>query len=418
MLQHFAALSQGLRRYWSLSLLWLALSLTANSLGPLILPEKVAQFVPAEVKNTYLGDLAALGLVVAALWQPFVGRLSDRTRSHWGRRKPYLLVGTLGVVGFLALLGAAPSYGALLLSVLLLQAASNTVHGPFQALLPDLVPDRDKGTAAGVKGLLELLGLVLGALVAGKLVFGQNYWPALGALGAVWLLALAWTLWRVREPASAIRAAPAAPIAAVVSTQTRRNFLWWLVNRFLFFVGLIGVNQFARNFVEDVVGLPDPRGATSALLITLGLLMLLVVYPAGYLSDRLGRQRLLAIAGLLAAVAVLFLTQARSYAALLGWGALLGLGVGIFISVNWALAAEIAPVAQAGLYLGVTNWATTGGGIIARAGGGRLIDGLNAQQSGAGYTVFFSLCALAFLLSIWPLFRIRQVEVETAPAAA
>ncbi|HLF37393.1 MAG TPA: MFS transporter, partial [Anaerolineales bacterium] len=77
-----------------LTLLALGFGMATNTLDPVLLSYKAALLAP-DHRNTALGLTTAAGLLVATFTQPVVGALSDRTRSRWGRRIPYFIVGTL-----------------------------------------------------------------------------------------------------------------------------------------------------------------------------------------------------------------------------------------------------------------------------------------------------------------------------------
>ena len=120
----------------------LALGVVSNTLEPAVLGHKVLELVP-EQKNAALGFTTFAGLIVAILWQPIVGAWSDRTQGPWGRRAPYFVAGTLLVLTCLYAIALAPAFTVVVAGVLLLQLASNTVQGPWQALIPDQVPPGD-----------------------------------------------------------------------------------------------------------------------------------------------------------------------------------------------------------------------------------------------------------------------------------
>ena len=86
---------------------WLGLSFMWNGLHVIILPAVLLNYVPEQMKNTALGMLTFTGLIIAMLVQPISGVLSDRWVSRWGRRRPLILLGTLGDFIFLAILGWA-----------------------------------------------------------------------------------------------------------------------------------------------------------------------------------------------------------------------------------------------------------------------------------------------------------------------
>ena len=85
------------------------------------------------------------GLIIAMLVQPAIGLLSDRSTSRFGRRRPFIFVGALLDLLFLLMIAVSGNYWVLLVSVLLLQFSSNISHGPLQALIPDLVPEKQRG---------------------------------------------------------------------------------------------------------------------------------------------------------------------------------------------------------------------------------------------------------------------------------
>jgi len=140
-----------------------------NTIEPALLGHKVLELA-ADRKNMVLGFATAAGLLVALLSQPVVGALSDRVRSRWGRRLPILFIGTLLVVVALPLTALSPSLAALIPALLMVYLATNIAQAPTQALIPDLVPERQRGIAAGFKATYDILGLVLGRWISGELV--------------------------------------------------------------------------------------------------------------------------------------------------------------------------------------------------------------------------------------------------------
>jgi MFS family permease len=163
--------------YISINLFWLGLNIRNNAFGSVFMPYLVGMFVSPEIRNTALGEMRTAGLVIAMLVQPAMGLLSDRSTSRFGRRRPYIFVGVLLDILFLAAVALSWNYWALLFATLLLQFSSNISHGPLQALIPDLVPEDKRGLASGIKAIFELLPLVLIAFTIAKLVgLGHFTW--------------------------------------------------------------------------------------------------------------------------------------------------------------------------------------------------------------------------------------------------
>ena len=163
----------------TINIYWLGLNMASGSLTPIILPFLVQTFVGEATKNTALGALRSAGLIVAILVQPAAGLLSDRSTSRWGRRRPFIFVGTMLDILFLVCIGFSGNYWMLFASVLLLQFSSNVAHGALQGLIPDLVPEDQRGRSSGVKAIMELLPVVLTAFTVAKLVGAGQVWMAL-----------------------------------------------------------------------------------------------------------------------------------------------------------------------------------------------------------------------------------------------
>src|SRR5256885_3224153 len=132
-----------------LSLYWVAIGYLWNSLTALILPDMIIHFVGQEHEGVAASFLKSIGTVMAIVWQPIVGGISDRTVTPWGRRRPFIAAGTVGDLLFLAGIALAGNYWWLVVFYFLLQLASNTAQAPYQGLLPHLVPPPPPGGPPG-----------------------------------------------------------------------------------------------------------------------------------------------------------------------------------------------------------------------------------------------------------------------------
>ena len=122
--------------------------------------------------------LEGVGSLMAVIWQPLAGALSDRTRTRFGRRHPFILGGTIGDVLFLVGLALSGSFGMVLIFYFLLQTASNTAQGPYQGLMPDVVPVEQRGIASGYFGIANVIGLS-----GGHRRVRPASWPTSGEIG-------------------------------------------------------------------------------------------------------------------------------------------------------------------------------------------------------------------------------------------
>ncbi|MHB1317791.1 MAG: MFS transporter, partial [Anaerolineae bacterium] len=310
----------------------------------------------------------------------------------------------------------ARSAAALALWYLSLQFCSNLAHGPGQGLIPDLVPDNQRGVASGVKSLLDMLGVVAAALVVSRVLAGASghFMRAAGIVIAMLLGSLAVTLrWSQEQPSVQSDAADAANWCSqlrVVYSMDLKVYSQYgrlLASRFCVLLGVYAVQAFAYYFVSDVVRPQDPATTVGNLMAVIGVSVMVASYPAGHLSERWGRKTLSVGACATVAVGMASLSQARGVAAIVVLGALIGLGMGVFNAVNWAWATDLVPPAEAGRYLGLANLATAGSAALARLVG-PLIDLVNGWRPDAGYSVMFgiataaALAALAITLSLSP----------------
>ena len=149
---------------------WVGLSFMWNALHPIILPAVLLNYVPDERKNTYLGLLTFVGLIIAMVVQPISGALSDRWKSRIGRRRPLIILGTLFDFVFLSILAWLGGLVWLCIGYIGLQFSSNIAHGPMQGLLPDRVAKSQMGTASAMRTFMDMLSLIIASLLAGRLL--------------------------------------------------------------------------------------------------------------------------------------------------------------------------------------------------------------------------------------------------------
>ena len=185
--------------------------------------------MPEAEKNTRLGLLTFAGLLLAMIVQPIAGAISDRSGFRWGRRRPYILIGSLIGILLLPGIGLFHSYIVLFIIYCLLQMSINTAQGPYQAFIPDLAPQDRKGLASGVKSLLEIIGGIAFVRLIGH--FMGNYtpgesafwlWLVLAVLAIVLLVATLATIIMVKEAPGRASAAQL-PVWKVLAHSFRIN---------------------------------------------------------------------------------------------------------------------------------------------------------------------------------------------------
>ncbi|GAI32897.1 unnamed protein product, partial [marine sediment metagenome] len=189
-----------------------------------------------------------------------------------------------------------------------------------------------------------------------------------------------------------------------------RDFVWFLVSRLLILMAFTTLQAFALYFLRDVVGVANPATATAQFSIVAVAGMLAVVYPAGRLSDRIGRRPIAVASGLLGALGIAFIFFFQhSYMIIMACGGLVGISLGAFMSANWALATDLVAKGEEARYLGLTNLATAGGAALARLIG-PVIDFFNASSPGLGYSVMLLACFTYFIVGALLLLKVKKVR--------
>jgi MFS family permease len=269
------------------------------------------------------------------------------------------------------------------------------------------------GMLAGIL-LGGLIGVVVGGLVGG--FAGLIAWPVWGRQVA---MDTAIGIGGITAMAVAVIAGVWSGVYATLGSEARQQspFTWWVVNRLMFLAAITSVQGYAAFFLmySFNTSREDAAVMTGNLFLVVGACTILTTLPSGWLSDRFGQKRIVGLSGLLAAVAMLFLMATawlHSLALVYAGGVLLGLATGLFVTTNWALGTRLVPLAQAGRYLGISNLAGAGAGMIGSGLGGPVADWLNASLPGLGYFTIFAGYGVLFLLSTASLRRIRE-EVQT-----
>jgi len=403
----------------ALNTYWLGLSFMWNSIHPIILPAVLLHIVPPAMKNSYLGVLTFIGLILAMVIQPISGAASDHWRSHWGRRRPLAIIGTFLDFIFLGLLAWSGSLLVVVIGYIGLQVTSNIAHGPMQGLLPDKVPDDQMGAASGIKNLMDMAGLILASLAAGNLLSPDDRYPTTIMLVVLTVLLISSiiTFLTTQETPTSKEKHNHNHIhlkeVFLLDLGRNRTFFWLIASRFIYLAGVYGVQTFAQYYIRDVMQVQNPVKATSDLMAALAISLVICTVLAGWLTDCFGSKRILAAASVFTAVGCLLLIKAENISELTIYASIVGAGIGLYLTSNWALASRLAPKEQAGKYLGLTNLATAGASALSKLGGIPIDIANNAfPEKFYGYSGLFLFSAIFALVSMIILTKVREGSSE------
>jgi MFS family permease len=414
-----------------LSSFWFAIAYTMQPLGGNIIPLLVARFThpmtahfgplsfPLDV-NTYVSVLDTIGAAFAIVWQPAIGAISDNSRFALGRRRPFIAIGVIGDIIFLTLIAFVTSYWALLLVYVFFQIASNTAQGPYQGMLPDQVTPDQRGEASGYYGLMNMVGTIIGFLVVGALLIPTHH-LRLAILTLPVVIAIAGAMVIFGVPDRRRTAAPSQQLhrsvllSVAIDTRRYRDFAWLMVSRLFFLMAPVAIGTYAFNFIRYTFHYSEGKASlyASALQATILVFAAVLCMTAGFLAGRYGKKRLIAAACVIGAIGSALLIFAPSLPWILGFGLIVGISLGTFLSVDWAFMSDLIPKAEAGRYMGVSNIATASAGLIARPILGPIIDAFNNNRTSAvGYRVMFGIVTGFFLIALLTLQPVREIKVE------
>ncbi len=369
-------------------------------------------------KNGALGLVSLIGLVAAALAQPISGIMSDR-RSGPSKRLPFLLVGSFGMAASVLFLGMVGTLIALILLNIMIQGMGNFGQGAANGLIADHVGKGSKGAAAGALNLSRVVGA--GVLTGVVLLMMGQYdadtspgWltGSLVLMATVTVLTTLWTVTSVRRGGGQLEDDGADVLvemqeieAEEVSTDEtdsvvpHDSYLRFLIALTVAIAGFSALQLYSFFYLEDVIGLENPARGAVAILVAIAVATALTVLPAGRLTDRIGRDPMLVIGGSLGVVATLILIFAGSILVVTLVGLMVGVVIGIFLTVSWALANDLVSKRHAARDLGYASIAALIGSAVSRISG-IGVDRLNEVQDALGYQVVLGAVALSFIISV------------------
>jgi MFS family permease len=326
------------------------------------LPLKVSSLVGIKQAPGSLALVASVGAFVAIFGNPFFGRMSDRTTSRLGMRRPWMVIGVVGGTAGVAIVSFAPSIPVVLLGWCIAQLFFNAMLASLAAVLPDQIPVAQRGTVSGVLGICLPIAAVSGTYIV-KLFSGQHIATFLVpcATGGFFILLFAVVLndrrlakadrpaWSMREFASTFYVKP----------RTSPDFAWAFASRFMFLMAYALLATYEAYYLLQKIGTAVADVPQQIFLGTLvqGAVIVAASLIGGHLSDRTRRRKIFVFtAAIVYGLAMFALAIASNFNGFLVGMAISGLGFGVFAAVDLALVVDVLPnPGHNGKDLGVFN---------------------------------------------------------------
>jgi MFS family permease len=328
--------------YISTSLLFLAPLLVTLAL-------KVNSLVGIEQAPKSLAVVTGIGALLAMVGNPFFGRLSDRTTSRWGMRRPWMLVGLVGGSLGILLVALAPNVAVVLVGWCIAQLLFNALLAALAAVLPDQVPTTQRGLVAGFLGICVPIASVSGTFLV-QLFTGNRLAMFLApcAIGGCFILLFAAVLndrrlakadkptWSLREFASTFYFNP----------RRSPDFAWAFASRFLFVLAYAVLVTYQVYYLLDKIGSAEAEVPRQIFLGTLAQSVVIVAASliGGRFSDRTGRRKIFVLsAAVVYGLAMFVLAIVSDFNGFLVGMAIGGLGFGVYVAVDLALVVDVLP---------------------------------------------------------------------------
>lgn len=411
---------------WVAAITLASIGLWAGFFGPIqVLLAQQAEEISADHKKTILAVVLGLGAFVSVVCNPVFGAFSDRTTLRAGRRLPWVIGGAAGGALSLLLLAVADNVVVMALGWCGVQATLNAMLAAVTATVPDQVPVARRGRVGGVLAVAQTVGVVAGTGIAsltGSIAVGYVVTAA-----ALVVLALPYCF-EARDLALAPDERPA-PFdwggfvrGFWISPREHPDFAWAWITRFLVNLGNALSLLYLLYYLQDVIGVDKDEADDRVFLLTAiyAVVIMATTVVFGIWSDRSGRRKVFVTwSGVVGALASLLLAVGQSWPAAVAAAVLLGVGYGIYTSVDFALITQVLPGAEdRAKDLGVINIANALPQVVApfvaalillvveAAGGVTETDG---DRFSVGYCVLYAAAFLVAVLGSVLVHRIRSV---------
>ncbi|NEA31764.1 MFS transporter [Streptomyces sp. SID13031] len=394
------------RGRWTAAVVLANVGVFATFLGPIqVLLAKQSDNVAGGNKEFVFGLVTGIGAAVSVVANPVAGAMSDRTSSRFGRRVPWVFGGALGGAAGLLVLSGASTVAVMVVGWCLVQLFCNALLAAITAVVPDRVPKVQRGAVGGWVALAQTLGALVGVGLA-TVVGGVG----VGYLACAVFLLLSVIPYVVRSGDERLPSKP--PLvwreflkSFWVSPRRYPDFGWAWLTRFLLNLGNALGTLYLFFYLQDAVGYGDPDTGVLVLTAIYSLCVILTAVSSGSWSDRLGQRKVFVTwAGVVMAVGAMVLGIWPTWTAAIIGAVILGVGFGVYLSVDFALLTEVLPSARdRAKDLGVINIANSLPQVIAPAIAAPVVKVLG------GYPVLYTLAAVVTLAGAVLVKKVRGV---------
>jgi len=358
-----------------------------------------------------IGLLGSTHSFEGAVIQPLVGSASDRMRSKLGRRRPFILA-TIPISTLFLLLTPLCAHlphhirlSAMVACIFLFTVTFNVAQDPYNALMPDITPEDQRGRVTGISMFIFLLGQVVLVMMPARLgpltITTETKFQLCGLLMLATTLVTCLLIKEPDHPREVVQKTPHLESIwiALQGLATLKQARKALVVSFLSGLGIGAVFPFLTIFVKSITKCSDHDAETMFLCLVAS--TALCVLPFGWLTDKLGPRAVLLIALCLiggASAAGLWVTTLSQIRIVM---IVAGLGNAAQFSAAYPLLYKLVPPEEVGFYTGLQSTALSIATPITSIVTGALINH-------GGYRRIFVVCSLCVTGAIAALIAVRN----------
>ncbi|GAC1404754.1 MAG: MFS transporter [Candidatus Velthaea sp.] len=381
-----------------LAALWFGIQFVWGALLAVSLQSRSVALASSDGLRAY-ALIAAIGALAGTLTQLAIGPAADRYRACTGDRRIFYLIGVAVSVPALGWFYLAPAYPQLVAAFFVLQIGMNVLIGPYQAIVPDYVPEERTGAASSWMGVFQPLGNAAGLLVAGFV--GDLRVVALALIAGLVLSWLVTARYLRGRPAGAHATEPlriTRDFRTLVASRMAINFGFYTLLGFLFF------------YVQQSLGITGEavRTQTALMFLTFTLANVAGAAVAAKPADRFDKRGVVLVANGVVALGLILLATTPVLTLAYAAAAIAGVAWGAYFIADWALACTILPRGAMASAMGVWNIAAALPQIIAPILTTPLVERLNAIAPGAGPRAAIVLAIGEFTLGALWLYRLPK----------
>ncbi|MHA1998318.1 MAG: MFS transporter [Promethearchaeota archaeon] len=411
------------------------------------IPLILSYFLPSFTWTDFLiGIVMVLDNITAIFLQPYFGAKSDKTKSKFGKRIPYLMIGIpFGVLAFV-LIPFSANLATLITLIMVYNILMALYRSPVVALMPDLTPSEVRAKGNAIINLMGGFGTI-GSYIIGSLLLDIDPSGALAfsVVGIIMLVSFFIVFFTVNEmkitarmvekygsnfasdktELKEFRSKDLAHLdhegkkslrdrfktsdIAIIFREKEKSALFMLIAIFCWFFAYNGIEAFFSLYAVNVLGISP--GSASTLLLFLPLAFILFALPAGIISEKIGRRKAIKIGLLIVIGAVFVLIFAHNFVLIVIMFLVLGAAWSMIninsITVVW----QLAPDGKIGAYTGIYYLFSALAAITSPVFAGFLFSITDSFLGALRYTALFPFSLAFMIIALLFVFKVKRGEV-------